>query len=894
MPDFIPDSYLLRAKMHHPTLPDDHISRPRLLAQLGEIKHQQVVMVTAPAGYGKTTLVSAWIEQLHCPSAWLSLDKGDNDLSVFIDYLLAAIRSIFPDFGEQFLTFSQTFSLPPLPTIINFLLNEIDQIKQDFVLVLDDFHVLSNPDIYIVLEGLLRYPSSHFHLALTSRYAMPPQISKLRARGRIVEVRAQDLRFSVAEVADFTKQTLTAVPDPETIRILTEKTEGWPVGLRLATIALRRWGVSDHQPAILRVDNQYVVDYLVNEVLAQCSTAVNNFLLQSSILDRFSAPLCAALLGTETLDPLILPQLEREGLFIESLDVHKKWYRYHQLFRELLYRRLEQHFTLAEIATLHQRASVWLAANGFVEEAINHALLSGDMSAAANILSAQGIVLVNNERWQLIERLLNKFPSAIINENPNLLLLLAWLRLSRMKFAQVDVFREQLEAFSDAVCLTSEEKRFLNCSLHTFSAIKFNWTTEYEKAIYHAQQALSNTRPEWGLLHAYLWIHMGTAAHQLKGGDAGLTILGEDNYHASDILNKARKKIAIGFVDWMSGDLLKLTHTTQNGIELVDGLGLSSTDSMLYYLAGCAFYQRNDFEMAERHFSSVLNLKHGYQIQAYIFSILGQALIYQARNRVEDAWAMSETAVEFCLEIEHLPMLFFARAFQADLSVRQGRLDKAIMWVDQTDLTTLTNLMPYLYQPQMTPPKIWLAEGTADSLQKAEAELMRLFDIVTITHNIPCQIKVLVLQAVLYKQQKKAQLAETTLVQAIRLAEPGGFIRTFVDLGPEIIVPLKHLYRQGFAPTFLQKVLEAFPATSRSVPNFGQSQTFIDPLTEREMEVLSLLAQRLSNKEIANALVISPETVKRHTSNIYLKLGVKNRRLAVTKAYNLGLIVNIS
>ena len=892
MPKNHPSFYFLRAKLHCPSLPEDYVLRPRLFTQLEKIRQQQLAVVTAPAGYGKTTLVSAWVAQLDCPTAWISLDEGDNDLAVFLGYFMMSVQSILPDFGEQIHTYSQASLLPPLSTIINYLINEIHQIDQDFVLVLDDFHLLKNEEIHLIIAGLLQYSLPHFHLLLTSRYGLPMQLSILRAKGKMIEIHAKDLRFSAAEVADFTEQTLPNRSDAETIKILTEKTEGWAVGLRLAAIAIRRWGVNDYQPAVLQVNNQYVVEYLVNEVLARCPTAVIDFLLYSSILNRFCAPLCAALLEKETLDPTILPKLEQEGMFIESLDDHGEWFRYHKLFRNLLRQRLEKEVVPADLAVLHCRASSWLAANGFIEDAIDHAFLSGDMTTAVNILAAHGIALVNKERWLVLERLLNKYPPTVINDNPMLLLLLAWLTQSRMKFAQVETFRKHLQDYVEADFLLPEEKHFLRCSLHTFSAVYFNWASDYEKAIDHAQQGLADTRLEWGLLNGYLWIHLGVAAYRLHGGDAGLRILRENVRLAKDIFNVARRKIAIGFVDWLSGDLPKLIHTTQKGLVLVTKLNLYSTKSMLHYLAGAAFYERNDFEMAEQHFHKVLNLKHGFQLQAYILSAIGQALIYQAQNKANEALEMAETAVNSCLDMEHPSLLFFARAFQIELAARQGQLDNAALWAEQTAVTALPKLMPYFYQPQLAPARIWLAVATPISLQKADAELTRLHDIVVSEHNITNQIRILTLQALLYKRQKKAQLAEEKLKQSLQLAQPGGFIRVFVDLGAEMELMLKHLYMQGFSSVYVQQILEAFPTTSETLPNMMQSQVLIESLTAREMEVLGLLAQRLSNKEIANALIISQETVKRHASNIYQKLGVKNRRQAVAAGYTLGLLID--
>lgn len=890
----IPAIYFLRAKLHRPALPDDYIVRLRLLAQLEKITNQHLIAVIAPAGYGKTTLISAWVEQLHCPNAWITIDEGDNDLAVFLGYFLAAIRSIFPDFGSQILTFSHASALPPLPVIINYLLSELDKIEQDFVLVLDDFHHLTNQDIFAVLDGVLRFPLPHFRLALTSRNDLPSQLTQLRVRGKMLEVRSKDLRFSAEEVALFAEQTLQTVSDADTIRILTEKTEGWPVGLRLAIIAIRRWGVSEYQPAILQVDNNYVVDYLVNEVLARCPADVHNFLLKSSILDRFCAPLCATLLEVDVLDPLLLTQLEREGLFIESLDSHQEWYRYHQLFRALLRQRLDENISAEEVAALHLRASGWLATNGYTEDAIDHAILSGDMTAAANILIQAGYMLLENERWLLLETLLNKLPADVVSENANLLLFVAWLQMTRMQMTRLEDTRQRLTAHWKTTDRASVEQRFLDSSMHLFTAFKHTWSAELEQSMFHAQTALDAMQPEWGLLHGYAFVHLGTSTHFMHGGHAGLAVLDKvDSRHMRKSV-QVRRQAAIAFIDWLSADLDKLLQTTQHGLDLITNIHGFTSASYLHYFAGCACYEQNDLSTAAHHFKAVLKQRYTANPQPYVLSAIGQAMVYQAQNKEDEACATVETVISYCLEMEYSQLLFTARTFQAELALRQGHLDIATLWIPQAEAAPSPKISPYHYESAMTPPHIWLAKASQAELQQAETRLHQLQVNAISTHNTPFQIKILVLQALLYKKQRNAKQVEDALVQAIRLGQPGGFIRVFVDLGSEMAELLKHLFRQGFASTYLQQLLNAFPTATKSIPNYAHSQSHLEPLTERELEILSLLGQRLTNKEIANTLVISQETVKRHTSNIYQKLNVRNRRQAVASAYSLGLIIDAS
>ncbi|MDX1418061.1 MAG: hypothetical protein R3293_27920, partial [Candidatus Promineifilaceae bacterium] len=646
MPRTAVSSYL-RTKLYRPSLPDDHIPRPHLQERLARISQSQVAGITAPAGYGKSTLASAWIEQNHCPSAWLSLDEGDNDLVVFIGYFLTAVRAIFPKFGQNLATVSESTSRPPLSRLRDLLINDLDQIEQDFVLVLDDFHLLTNPEIHDLLARLFQYPLPHFHLLLLSRHNLPPQLANLRAESRLFELRAKDLRFSSAEVASFMEKSLPNQPNAETIEILAQKTEGWPVGLRLVTIAIRRWGNDHHQPPLLQVENQYIIDYLVNEVLARQPAVVRDFLLKSAVLDRFCAPLCAAMMDRESLDPRIMIQLEKEGLFIESLDNQQYWYHYHQLFRDMLRQRLREKYPAAEIKELHRRAAQWMAANDYLEDAIDLALAGNDPALAARILSEESILLINNERWLLLETMLNKFPPAFVNEHPGLLLIIAWLNLARMKLKRVETLRAHLQNYLETPLLTSSVQRFLAASLFAFTAIRDNWAGDFAEAIRSARRALAGADADWGLVRVYAWIHLSSATHYLHGGRAGLLSLAEDSRPLESEPDRIRKQIAACFVDWLSGDLVRLQHTSHSGLALAAGKHLYTSESILHYFAGCVHYERNDLKTAESYFKTVVELGHRAQSNGLIMSAFGLALIYQAQNQPAEAREIVDSAEKF-------------------------------------------------------------------------------------------------------------------------------------------------------------------------------------------------------------------------------------------------------
>ena len=297
MSDRIRPAILLRTKLNRPPLPDAHVVRPLLLSKLNSARNHPLTLVTAPAGYGKTTLLNAWIDQGQMPAAWLSLDEGDNDLALFLGYVVASLRTVIPGFGQGLMKYTQVATLPPLPVITAFLCNEIDQIGQDFVLALDDYQLITNPDIHSLLNNVLKHPPHHMHLVILARREPPLRLATLRAYDQVVDLGPRDLRFSSNEVVDFVRQTLDEAPSQSIIASLAEATEGWPAGVRLTTIFLGNLRRINVEPNTLRVDNNLVVDYLVEEVLSRQSPALRQFLFQISILERFSAPLCAAVTG---------------------------------------------------------------------------------------------------------------------------------------------------------------------------------------------------------------------------------------------------------------------------------------------------------------------------------------------------------------------------------------------------------------------------------------------------------------------------------------------------------------------------------------------------------------------------------------------------------------------
>ena len=426
---------LLNTKLHRSRVAADLVYRPRLKELLNNGLDRPLILVSAPAGFGKSTLLSDWLETCELPHGWISLDEADNDLGLFLAYFLAAVQSIFPDALAQTHAFLSSINLPAAAVIAGSLSNELDKLGNDFILVLDDYHVIREQSIHELLSLLLQHPPKGLHLVIATRHDPPLPLGMLRARAQIAEVRGQDLRFSLPEVARFVQQALGAPLVDEAVAVLAEKTEGWAAGLRLAMLSLRRSGDVDSHLAGLHAENRYVIDYLLSEVLSHVPPDVENFLLKTSILEQMCNSLCREVVGADDAEhepQSYLAWLEQASMFTIAMDSRGEWYRYHHLFRELLLDQLTRQATPDEITRLHNRASGWFARHGHLEEALRHALHGRDIPAAVRLLAERRHGLMDSEQWQFLERCYRMFPAEAVADYPDLLLTGAWLvELSR-------------------------------------------------------------------------------------------------------------------------------------------------------------------------------------------------------------------------------------------------------------------------------------------------------------------------------------------------------------------------------------------------------------------------------------------------------------------------------
>lgn len=890
-------SSLIQTKIHRPPLPVDLVARPRLIEWLERRRERPLTLVSAPAGYGKSTLISCWLQSADCPSAWLSLDEHDNELGEFLRYFLAAIRPIFPGALPETQALLQATLLPPIHKIAQLLINEIDQLGEPFILVLDDYHLIDSEAIHELLKELLLHSPRNLHLVLGTRMDPFLPLVSLRADGRMTEVRSQDLRFDIEETLQLFQNMVEAPIDRATVIELDARAEGWVTGLRLAALAMRhRIGRAGFQDG-LTIQNRYVTEYLLTEILAREASAQVDCLLRSSILERFCAGLIEAVcFGGAAADgeagpadesgEQFLTWLQSANLFAIPLDDRREWFRYHQVFRDFLRGELASRLSVEEIARLHAAAGRWYADIGLVEEGIYHLLAGGDAAAAIALVAAHRYRMMNETQWLRLSRWLNLFPPALVETSPELLMLRTWLVYHRGHWAELPPLLEQLTLLMEQ---EQGELAYLTGEISALHGLMLYLAGDVEEALERCHLTLDVVPTGLWIVRVFARMILGVGllmkgdvngAFQVFYGDLEEE-KGQNERFQATLLTTAC------FFHWMAGDLQSMSQAATRSIALCREQSQSFILGQSNYHLGCVHYQRNNLPEAEALFASVVARPYQNYGSCYVPSADGLVAVLQAQGKMEEARQVGEDAIAFLLETANSTFLPYVRAWQAEAALRSGHLAAASQWAKSLGPIPPLAPEPWFSSPALTLAKVWLAQNTPDYLRKADELLGQLQEHLEGIHNTRFLIEALALRATLEEARNKRSAALAALEAALRLAQPGGFIRVFVDLGPPMAVLLSRLRVDPNLAAYVGQVRSAFSEPPVAAP--GQDD-LLEPLTNRELEVLELLGDRLTNKEIAARLVITPGTVKGHTIQIYSKLHVNGRRQAVEKAIALGML----
>jgi LuxR family maltose regulon positive regulatory protein len=885
---------LLLTKLYFPPSRSNVVHRPRLVERLNECLSAscKLTLISAPAGFGKTTLVSEWVADSQRPVAWLSLDDGDNDPARFLIYLVSALRTISANIGAGVLRALQSPQPPPIELILTALLNEITTIPDHFVLVLDDYHVIGAKPVDEALTFLLKHLPPQMHLVIATREDPHLPLTRLRARGQLTELRAADLRFTPAEATEFLNRVMDLNLASEDVAALETRTEGWITGLQLAAISMQ--GHQDTASFIQSFtgSHRFVLDYLVEEVLQQQPESVLAFLLRTSILDRMCGPLCDAVLlapsasGKETLE-----YIEQANLFIIPLDNERRWYRYHHLFAELLRQRLHQGDTSpaeegGSVAELHRRASQWYEDNGLELEAFHHATAANDIERAARLIEGAGMPLYFRGGAVPILKWLESLPATVLDARPSLWVTYASATLT---IGLVTGVEEKAQAAEAALQFAepNDKTRDLIGQIASVRATLAVTQHQAETIIAQSRRALEYLHPNNLPERAGITWKLGYAYH-LKGDRAAASQAYAEALSTCQAIGRTviamMAAIGLGNIQEAENQLSLAVETYRRALQLGgDPPPPPACDAHL----GLAriFYQWNDLDAAQQHAQQSVPLAR--QIVNTDRSILCDVFLARlmlTKGDVVGAAGILAQADQSAHQYNFVNRIPEIAAAQVLVLLRQGDLAAAA----------------HLAQPHEIPisqARVLLAQGDSPAALAVLEPLRQQMEAKGWADEL---LKVMVLQAVAYHVHGEKDKAVQLLGEVLALAEPGSFIRIFVDEGERMQLLIldhrswiKKQARGGHKPIeYVDKILAAFaqivPVPQSEVSN--QQSTMVEPLSQRELKILQLIAQGLSNHVISERLFLALSTVKGHNRNIFNKLQVQSRTEAVARARELGLL----
>ena len=913
---------LLETKLYVPRSRRGLVPRPRLSERLDRGAASTLMLVSAPAGFGKTTLLTEWLaagpaapgdERL---AAWLSLDQSDNDPASFWTYVIAALRTAAPGVGESALTLLQAPQPPPIETVLTALLNDLAAMTREIVLVLDDYHVIDTRAVQDGMAFLLDHAPPGLHVVIAGRADPALPLARLRARGELAETRAAELRFTPDEAAAYLNETMGLPLTARDVAALEGRTEGWIAALQLAALSMQ--GRDDVAGFIAGFagDDRYVVDYLAEEVLQRQPDRVQAFLLQTSILSRLSGPLCDAVTGQGD-GKAMLAALDRGNLFLVALDDRRRWYRYHQLFADVLQARLLDEQP-GQVPDLHRRASAWYERSGEPSEAIRHALAAGDFGRAADLVELAIPPMRRARQEATVQGWLAAIPDELIRVRPVLSVASAAASLARGELDGVEGWLRDAERCLDEAAGTGaesqdpsqappappagaddpgdEEFRRLPAGIELYRSALALARGDVPGTARHARRVLDVALEDdhlcragaAGLLGLAFW-----ASGDLEAGYASYAECMAGLRRARHIADTFGCAIALADIRLAQGRLGAAMRIYEQALQLAGEPGgpvLRGTADM-YVGMSEVHRERGDLPAARQQLlrSEELGEHTGLPQNRYRWRV-AMARIRQAEGDLGGALDLLGEAERLYVG-DYFPNVRPVPALKARVWIAQGSLGEAVGWAREQGLSADDDLSYLREFEHITLARVLVAryqdERAERAIQQATRLLERLLRAAEEGGRTGRVIEILILQALAHQTLGDVPAALTALERVMTLAEPEGYVRVFADEGPPMAALLKAGAKQGISRLYARRLLAAMSDAEHDSP---VTQALIDPLSERELDVLRLLGSELNGPAIARELMVSLNTVRTHTKNIYAKLAVSSRRAAVRRAQELDLL----
>ncbi|CAH1206440.1 HTH-type transcriptional regulator MalT [Paenibacillus plantiphilus] len=916
---------IISTKLNIPPTQPKIIFRTQLIARLNEGLYRKLTLISASAGYGKTTLASQWLSGCDRRSAWLSLDEGDNDPNRFITYLFAALHTISENLVRDASILLQSPQRPPIESILATLINDLVKFSEPFIIVLDDYHLIDATSVHETVAFLLEHLPPHVHIVLLTRREPDLVLSRYRVRNQVTELGVADLKFNYAETAAFLHDVMDVKLTVEAVSSLETRTEGWVAGLQIAAVSLHGHPEADAFVKSFSGNQRLLMDYLIEEVLHNQSEALQQFLLYTSILDRFCGPLCDALLLDASTIPSdqVLASLERANLFIVPLDREQRWYRYHHLFAELLRQRLQKYISASKLVSvdqLHQRASVWYENNGLTLEAFRHAVAANNIESAARLVEGGGMPLHLQGEVAPVLNWLETLSKAELDAKPALWVIYGSALLMAGKPTEIEPKLLAAEAAMQHLQADAKGSDYIGLIAATRAAIAAiaigGQPSVAEHKLQTAEDALQLS--EVGdktndLVGQILPRHAGTAL-DLQQVDNVIA----QSRRALEYLNPQSLPVRItalwllGVACQLRGDRAEAREAYTEVLSISRKLGSNVISIMAIVGQGNLFEGDNRLFEAEERYRSALYLSGDLPLAAVCEAHMGLARICYEWNDLQNALQHVQKCSQMARQVNSKDMLVTCEIYLARLKLAQlDWVNAAVILADTKQYVSensLLNRLPDIAELQV------LAKLCLGELKEAKylAEIHQLPLSLTRVHLanghtasalselIPFReqaevkgwqdelLKAMVLHAVVMHAHGEEEQAVQLLLKALELAEPGGFMRIFIGEGQTIVLLLSAAAAHGRWTDYIQKLLAACEAESNR--NSDKPIVQIEPLTQRELEVLKLITEGLSNRQIGERLFLALDTVKGHNRRIFEKLQVQRRTEAIALARKLGWI----
>lgn len=897
---------ILNTKLYKPEVKSHYVFRKEIVENLEQHRDKPLTLVVAATGYGKSVTISEWLDFTKAKHCWVTLDDELNDLQLFLNHLVFSVKNSFPDSLQELSKILEAIELPNEKTISNYLINDLDEIGENLILVLDDYHLINNKQIHTLLEGLLKYCPKKFHLIIITRRDPPLKLNTLKANGEVNEIRMSDLSFTPTETVTLANKLTRLELSEDLVKDLLEKTEGWIVGLRLALLTMNN--ERDLKKAVdeIKGDKHFFTQYLLAEVLHLQEKEVRKILLIASIFDRFNKELmkCVmkdhSLINDNTDDSVfdnLFDRFKNASLFIISLDSNGEWFRYHHLFRDFLINQVKKQYSNEEIKEYHKHGSEYFYSNNLFEEAIYHSVKSDNIKLIVKIFEQNKYELLSKDKFNILWKWLKLIPEEIITKELHLLFTRTLLHDTKADYIAMQndlvVARKLLGESTN----TSKQKKQLLAEYHAVHCCLSYISGNIQETIDHYENAFKLLSKNQLYFIDIALAYGAFAINSSCRPDEAITSV--NNYlkdlPASYTFSRMRGIMILSLVYSFQGSLKEIVKLSRQAQPVFNKNNQWVSLAYANYFLSETNYQWNELDNVIKYIDQVEEHKYAGRPHWILNCLYTKAFTLQAKGNYEELELTILNLNTFAKDYGLGPFYMMVKTCEVELALRQNNIEKALKISKGINFEVYPPVF-YFFIPQLTYIKLLLSMDDMISTDEAADRLEKLIEFGRTTFRQNLLIQALPLQSLICVRKGNEEKANILIEEALTIAEPGGFIRTFLDLGKPMEKLLMSVYKTNPDNIYLNSILREFKKEKQNI----SPQVIIDKktglsenLSAREIELLYLVAKGLRNREIADKLNLSTISIKKYLSNIYLKLDVGNRVLALSKARELGLISTI-